>query len=193
MSLMNRLLASASHLNILAKKLLSGVSALAIAVGLGGAASASVSRDLDGPTDVQENRIGTEVAQRGDPLIQLMQHSGGQITAESVKTYLPAIFAALTPDTAEALPEVMKSMRRMGLGIEVQEAALRTMSDLIAEAANGTLDEETATRLTIEIANQFSGPVQYAKVQFNRGTGNASERGKERNNNNGRGNGTYTG
>jgi hypothetical protein len=190
---MNRLLTGVSHLTIFTKKLLSGVSALAIAVGLGGTASASVSRDLDPAADVQENRIGVDVTQRGDPVIELMRRSGGQITAESVKTFLPTIFTPMTRDSAEALPEVMRNIRRMGLGSEVQEAALRTMSDLIAEAADGVLDEETATRLTIEIADEFAGPVQYAKVQFNPGTGKASDQGKANNNNNGRGNGTYTG
>lgn len=173
------------------KKLLAGVSALALLIGLGGSASASIPKNIDLATD---GFAGANSDWNGDPILRLMQAGGGQITPDSLRAHLAEILTPVTKERAESFPDLMGDLRKMSLGLEAEEAALVTLSNMIVQAAaDGLLDDETADQLVVDVADQFTGPVQYAKVQNNPGTGKASDRGKEKNNNNGRGNGTYTG
>lgn len=169
-------------------KLFGGASAFALAVALGGAAMAApmVSPDL---APVGRAEAGRPIG-AGDPLVELMLRSGGRPTAARMSALLPSIIGPMTAGKAAALPALMEGIRGLGLGRDIEAAALDAMTGLVAGAG---LEEGQAARLMSEIADRFSAKLQLAKVQNNNGTGKAGDKGKENNNNNGRGNGTYSG
>jgi hypothetical protein len=174
-------------------KLLGGASALALAVAIGGVAPASAATFRHFAPEVGSHGAATTSVYVGDPLIELTVRSGGRLTAESVAVIIPTLVAPLTAESASNLPAFMEGIRGLGVAPEVEFAALRTLTGLIADATGSTLDEENAARLVTEIAERFPVKVQLAAVQNNPGTGKASDQGKSKNHNNGRGNGTYSG
>jgi glycosyltransferase involved in cell wall biosynthesis len=84
-------------------------------------------------------RIGLPTAaafQLGNPVVELMLRSRGHLTRQSVETILPSIVGPLTIEKAKALPYLMKDIRELGVGADVEAAALRTLTGLIADAAD---------------------------------------------------------
>jgi glycosyltransferase involved in cell wall biosynthesis len=80
-------------------------------------------------------RVPAGASHLGNPVVELMLRSQGRPTSQSVEEFLPSIVGPLTIERAEALPSLMKDIRELGIGAEVQAAALRTLTGLIADAA----------------------------------------------------------
>jgi len=171
-------------------RLLCGISALAMSAGVWGVAHASAPA-TEGMSQGSA-AIAVQAPRTSDPLIEVMLRSQGQLTPQSVAAFLPAAVGPVTPERAQAMPEIMRNVRALGVGKDVEAAALQTLVNLISSAAGNTLDNEAAAKLKLQMSDQVTPLIQLAKVQNNNGTGKASDNGKEHNNNKGHGNGTYT-
>ena len=170
------------------KKVLGTVSAVALSAGLGGAAAAAVPAEQ--PAVAPERHEAAAAAVRaGDPFVELVLRTGGSLTAASIVGELRAMFAPLSAAQALELPALIRSIRSLGLGSEVETAAADTLLDLLA-AADLPLDdarlEELAAALAapparFDLAQNYDAP----------GAGKASDRGKEKGQ--GKGVGLYEG
>lgn len=156
------------------KTMLAGVSAAALAAGLGVSALAGAPADIAGPR--VEQAAAQHAPRAADALVELMLRAGEPATAASISDALHAMYGQLTVEQADTLPDLVVGIRGLGLAAEVETAATDTLLDIVA-SASVPLDDQQLERLAAALSEPLA-TYQLAAVKSNPGTGKASDTGK---------------
>jgi hypothetical protein len=168
------------------KKLLGGVSAAAVAAGLGIAAVAGVTAGQP----PERSQVAEAAPRAADALVELMLRAGDPPTAAAMTHAVRAMYGQLTLEQVDGLPTLIRGLRGLGLGGEIEAAATDTLLELVA-ASGLSLDDGQLEALAVALSAR---PDEYQVAGISGlppGAGKASDKGKEKGR--GKGLGLYSG